>query len=168
MMSVTWKTNKHTKLYMKIRSGFVSNSSSSSFVFVGFPKTAINDSTVDVKTEVTSKIGTREINKFALEYLKTNKEYSDFLAGNVPNEFWEALRQRYSSDFGDYDAPEGYQVHSVYEDGDSKLYWGIDVAYVSESETDEINLEDITKAQNKIKRDYPNVTPKIILGADTN
>lgn len=154
---------------MKIRSGFVSNSSSSSFVFVGFNKSDLDDKSADFKTKVKSKLSIRDINKFALEYFEDDVEYNKFCKGvNIPDDFWKAIHTKYSADFDGDDVPDGYMSRLIYENETREIYWGIDVAYVSDCGTDEFSVKNIIDAQKQIENDFPRVKSKIILGCSSS
>ncbi len=89
-----------------------------------------------------------------------------FWKGDISEQFWKDIRDHYLQEFGDYDAPDGYTARSIFEDGDYQAYWGIDVAYISDSGADEFSIKDIICAEKKIRKDYPKVTPKLLLGSN--
>lgn len=150
---------------MKTRFGFVSNSSSSSFVFVGFPKESIQSSTVDYKAEVISKFTKREIDTYVCNEICNDGEYEAYFSGNSTPEFWKNAWKFLCEGSGDDDAPDGFECHTVWSEQQEQVWFGIGVAYVDGGGTDIVDLKKINLAINKIKKQYPNVTPKVILGA---
>jgi hypothetical protein len=152
---------------MKTRNGFVSNSSSSSFIFVGFPRSEIiDDTTIDHKAIVTKNVFRKQLDSFAMDNL-SDVQYVDYQSGKTTDDFWKKVYEHFKEECGCWEAPAGYEPHEVYGSDHKEETWvGIVVAYVSETGTKVVDLKKIEEATKKIKNDYPDVTPCIILAAN--
>jgi hypothetical protein len=130
---------------------------------VGFPKRDTIPE-LDVKHKVLSKISQKELDKFAVNNLD-DSEYTIYrLNGTAPDKFWKTVYDQFIGEEWS-ETPDGYDTHTVWKNGEQETWMGIDIAYVSDTGSDEVDLEKLKEAQEKIKRDYPNVTTKVILGA---
>lgn len=147
---------------MKTRNGFVSNSSSSSFVFVGFPTSELGNNKSH-ESIIREKYSEKDIDRFALENLN-DTDYKNYRKGNIPLRFWDLAYDHFQNDI-EYtqELPENYEKHAVWNDGESSWWQGICVASVSECGSQQFDPKTIAEAVKKIKKDYPKVTPKVVL-----
>jgi hypothetical protein len=147
---------------MKQRNGFVSNSSSSSFIFVGFPTAELNSDLTN-EQKVRGHFTQKDIDRWAIDALEKT-DYNNYRKGIVPINFWDKAYEHFQSEI-EYteELPENYEKRPVWFDGKSSWWQGISIARVSESGCREFDPKTITDTIKKIKKDYPQVTPKTVL-----
>ena len=150
---------------MKTRNGFVSNSSSSSFVFLGFPKTEIQDNNIDYKSEVLKKVTKREMNNYAFDNIRRDDEYDDYSNGGGTELFWKKAWKHFIEDADDDDIDPVDKGEYTCRNINDEKWMGIDIVYVGDGgNSKQFNVNEIERSKQKIQHDYPNVTPKLILG----
>jgi hypothetical protein len=106
---------------MKTRNGFVSNSSSSSFLFVGYTAVPNPKTEVNWKVVCEANLSKREINEYAVANLNDdNYEHPE----NWTENFWKQLAGIYDLEEETlYDIPDGLTlIDNVY----GKMYIGIE------------------------------------------
>jgi hypothetical protein len=146
---------------MKVRSGFVSNSSSSSFVVAAVLVSDLN-STVDVRKEVQSCTTQMELDRLASEFYKDAVNYARYRDGEIGAEFWEfAYKQRFGSTVA---VPSGFSSFSY----DDKEYIGKQVGLSVEYGTVELNPDDITAAIAAVKKQFGVKNVKLLLTREDN
>lgn len=148
---------------MKTRSGFVSNSSSSSFIFVGFKTADIQDKNVNFQQLIQENFSKRTVDEFVSEYIKNDDEYEAYHAGKAPQSLWEDAYEYFKRDLVETNRPTGYTVYDVNGEGDT--WYGKSVARVYDSLSQEIDIDKIEQLKKEIKTEFPNVTPKVMLTA---
>ena len=141
---------------MKIRSGFVSNSSSSSFVFVGFPASDIKPA-VNPEVVVKQSLTARQIDEVAIKYFDDDKDYSDYKLGKADDTFWKYVYQN-KCDRDEYDAPGDLDCITV----DDVPWYGKRIARV-EYGTVEVDLQKLSGTTAELISKYPGVNVRAFL-----
>jgi len=123
---------------MKCRSGFVSNSSSCSFVLLGFKV----DNNINTRIEILKNLAPEEWDKFMKEYCPEYYNSQEFIYEVLDDKFKEDLTIADDSETG-------------YDKKDGKMVIGLEVArsYDDTFDDDIINLNDFTSPLlNKMKK----------------
>jgi len=132
---------------MKYRSGFVSNSSSCSFVLLGFKV----DNNINTRIEILKNLAPEEWDKFMKEYCPEYYNGTENDKRGCSQEFiYEVLEDKFKEDLTIADDGE-----TGYDKEDGKMVIGLEVArsYENTFDDDIINLNDFTSPLlNKMKK----------------
>ncbi len=138
---------------MKTRNGFVSNSSSSSFICVGFPASQVVQE-INPEIRVREKVSLRKIDEIAGEYFDTDESYKSYRDGFTDTCFWKYAYKRI---FGvENESPFGFYPTTVNDDE----YYIRQIGPSTEYGAVEIDMNDVVAAMEEVKKRFPTVTPK--------
>lgn len=161
---------------MKIRSGFVSNSSSSSFIVVGYKAKKKVVSPADFRTLCEKKILFKEIKKFALDYLDGENISVDDFEKYPPllwKELWKDKKAERDEDYDRYSQENNDYEDMEYEVPEGLKYLGGEIEYVEgmvgkivETGTDVVTIDadKMIKIINDVKEKAPDGVKISVLG----
>jgi hypothetical protein len=171
---------------MKIRNGFVSNSSSSSFLLVGYQAKPKATKPEDYRVLVEKKYSAKTIKKYALDYFMDEDDINVDDFNKFPPLFWKEMwkekkngtnRNELSSDGMDlstleYDVPNGLKLLSDPENGDlyevvEDGFVGLSIGSAYESNI-ELSAEKMIQNIEKVKSLAPKDAKVIVIAGEVS
>ena len=152
---------------MKIRTGFVSNSSSSSFIVVGYEAKKKATSPADFRKLCEKKISKKEIKKFALDYLDGENISVDDFEKYPPllwKELWKAKKEERDEDYYTHSQENNDYEELEYDVPNGLKYLGSEIEYaegmvgkIVETGTDVVTIDadKMIKIINDVKEKAP-------------
>ena len=141
---------------MKIRNGFVSNSSSSSFIIVGFKASEVGVN-INCREAVEKQVSLKRLDELALKFFTNDTAYAAYRKGSPNDKFWEwAYKETFCSSSK---APKDFYEKEI----DGEPYFVKRVSDTVEYGEVEIELDKIVTAVKEVKKEFPNAKVKTFL-----